>query len=140
MKLRTCRVSTTNEMGLTFCHCKACFHWSVQPLSPPKAGYFGHEESDPLSLVGCLKGAVFGEPASQNGQLNKNDLSLKSFGHFSQLAAIDTVSAVVNRIKIFVFFSNGAMLRFFSFEKAVVGQEESGEEPPSVIDCCLLFQ
>ena len=74
-------------------------------LSLPKAGHFCHAKCDPLSLVGCLKGAVLGEPASQNGQLNKNDLSLKSFGHFSRPAAIDTVSAVVNRITFFLVFS-----------------------------------
>ena len=79
----------------------------------PKAGHFGHAKCDPLSLVGCLKGAVLGEPASQNGQWNKNDLSLNSFGHFSQPAAVDTVSAAVNRINFFGFFQNGGMLRFF---------------------------
>ena len=113
MKLRTCQVSTANEMGLAFCHCKVGFHWSVQPLTPPKAGHFCQVKCEPLSLVGCLKGAVLGEPASQNGQLNKNDLSLKSFGHFSQPAAIDTVSAVVNRINFFVFSNRGDATLFF---------------------------
>ena len=111
MKLRTWRVHTANETGLAFCNCKVWFHWSVQPLSLPKAGHFGHAKCDPLSLVGCLKGAVLGEPASQNGQLNKNDLSLKSFGHFSQPAAVDTVSADVNRLN-FLFFQNGGCYAF----------------------------
>ena len=73
----------------------------------------------------------------RNGQLNKNDLSLKSFGHFSQPRAVDTVFAVVNRLTFFVFEKRGDATPF-SFEKPVVGHEETDEDVHSSIDFLFL--
>ena len=56
-------------MGLTFCHCKASFHWSVQPLSPPKAGHFCQAKCDPhfgwLSKGGFFEGVALDRQARQ---------------------------------------------------------------------------
>ena len=60
VKLRTCRVSRANEMGLTFCHCKASFHWPVQPLSPPKAGHFCQAKCDPPLWLAVQRGLFEG--------------------------------------------------------------------------------
>ena len=58
------------------------------------------------------------------------------WGHFSQPDAVDTVSAVVNGL-IFLRFEKQGDATPFSFEKPVVGHEETDEEVHSSIDFCF---
>ena len=141
VKLRTCRVSTANEMGLAFCHCKARFHCSDLPLWPlPKKQRLFVRPNAALSLVGCLKGAVWAELLFEMANWIKTIFLWNLLDIFHSLERLTRFLPLSTASLFFVFEKTGGCYAFFQLRTRLVGQEEI-ERPrgPSSIDCFVFF-